>query len=53
MSVAALEHRLAFIDHVWSKRELLAVEDEGGLVIVEIRRGKAAQLACCVDLLAH
>ena len=50
MSIAALKERYAGTDHVLRVRELLAVEDEGGLVIVEVRRGKAAQVARCVDL---
>ena len=50
LGFTALKERYACTDHILCPRELLAVEDEGVLVIVEIRRGKAAQVARCVDL---
>ena len=50
LGFTALKERYTGTDHVFCPRELLAVEDEGVLVIVEVRRGKAAQVARCVDL---
>ena len=50
LSISASEKGGALGNHFVAKRELLAVEDEGVLVIVEVRRGKAAQVARCVDL---
>ena len=49
LSISAGENGGAGGNHFVTERELLAVEDEGVLVIVEIGRGKAAQVARCVD----